>query len=331
MSLPLNANQAATISAEASAFLRAQPAFRLPRMLYPLVTSPARIPRFRAQFQSGEDIVEEKLVRDHGLRLEPTTIAGVPVLIVHPRQLADGLENAIVFNVHGGGFVMGTARERTALLTAAEMGIRVYSVDYALAPEARYPVAIEQCLAVYRALIEELSTDAIVATSSSAGGQILLTVINRALREGLHMPAALGLFTPAADISGNGDSPRFNNGRDLQPTELAMQMMRRSYLVDADPMDPDVSPLYAHYTTATPPTIITSGTRDMLMSNAVRLYWKLREADVETELLISEGMWHGFNWEPDVPEAIRARRIVQAFLRSHLLSAAKRCGEEVQA
>ena len=82
--------------------------------------------------------------------------------------------------------------------------------------------------------------------------------------------------------------------------------------------DPAVSPIYASYDSGFPPTVINTGTRDSLMSNSVRLFWVLREAGADVELLVSEGMWHGFNWEPALPEAVRARAAVYDFLRSRL-------------
>jgi epsilon-lactone hydrolase len=93
----------------------------------------------------------ERLIAERDLRLEPTKIAGMDVLIVDPPVYAPGLEDVVVFNVHGGGLVMGTVGG-TALLTASEFGMRVYSVDYTLSLEALFPTAIEQSLAVYAEL-----------------------------------------------------------------------------------------------------------------------------------------------------------------------------------
>ncbi len=84
--------------------------------------------------------------------------------------------------------------------------------------------------------------------------------------------------------------------------------------IEQDVKDPLYSPVYAQYNALFPRTVITVGTRDFALSNGVRFYWKLRDAGVEVELLISEGMWHGFNWEADMPEALQSRAAVLEFL-----------------
>lgn len=320
MAIKNAAGQAATMSAEAAAFLRQVPSLKIPSFLIPALTSTSMARRFRRQFQAGEDEIEQSLISRYQLKLEPTVIAGVPVLVVTPPCIRPELEDALAFNVHGGGFMMGTARERTALLMAHELGIRVYSVDYTLAPEARFPVALDQCLAVYTQLVAEHSPTRIVAVSSSSGGSLLLGMLHKGRAQQLPMVAALGLFTPAADISGDGDSGVANSGRDLQTMAMARGFARH-YIGEADPRDPLVSPIYGTFDAIFPPTILTTGTRDILASNAIRLYWKLRDAGVPVELRISEGMWHGYNWEPALPEAVRVRRDVTDFLTSHLAPA----------
>ncbi|KAL7905035.1 Alpha/Beta hydrolase protein [Trichoderma velutinum] len=213
---------------------------------------------------------------------------------------------------------MGTARERTALMIAGELGLTVYSVDYSLSPEVKYPIAIEQCLTVYREMIVKFGAKNIVGLSSSAGGQIMLSLIVRAQREGLELPAALAFYTPNTDLSGAGDSNVFNDGRDLVSNDVVVGAMSALYAGGVDLKDELLSPIYAELSGPFPPTVINTGTRDLNMSQCVRLYWKLREAGGKTELLVSEGMWHGFNWELELPEGIRARKAVYSFIRNVL-------------
>lgn len=139
MALPVNERQAATMSPEAAAFLQNRPSLSGPPSLYADIANPAQVPIFRAHFQEQEDIIEEKIIADHGLVIEHGTIGGVPVIIVRPRHTAPEMRGKAGFNIHGGGFTIGTGRERTALLTAAELGATVYSADYTLSPEAPSP------------------------------------------------------------------------------------------------------------------------------------------------------------------------------------------------
>jgi len=318
MGLPLDENQAVTLSTAAQAFLRAAPAIRLPQFLYRFLTRPAKVAGIRAQFQAGEDKVEEALIKQHGLRLERLVVAGVPVLVITPPRVADDMRDVVVLNIHGGGFVMGTARDRTALLTAAEMRVPVWSIDYDLAPEAKFPLAIHQCLAVYKAMAATRDARRIVGVSSSSGGQLILAMLQIAHADLVALPGALVLYTPASDISGAGDSVRANDGRDVVPFRMSLALLEQNYLDGADPLDPRVSPLYADYPATFPPTVISTGTRDLLLSNSTRLYWKLRAAGVTSELLVTEGGWHGHNWEPELDEGKRMRAAVYEFVRAQM-------------
>jgi epsilon-lactone hydrolase len=147
---------------------------------------------------------------------------------------------------------------------------------------------------------------------------LMLEVLIRAQNLGLPMIKAQVLFTPGADISGNGDSGFANGDRDVATTSLSVRLINTFYLGKASPMDSLVSPLYATYAASFPPSVITTGTRDYLLSNGVRLFWKLRDAGVETQLFVSEGMWHGYNWEIDLPEAVRVRSAAMGFLNAQL-------------
>ncbi len=323
MALRNTKNQAATMSPEAVKYLAAVPHPWMPGFLLPTLTGPRQIPRFRKAFQAGEDVIEEALIARYSLTLEKTTINDVPVLIIRPKTITPGNENALLMNIHGGGFVMGTARERTALLMAAEIGITVYSIDYTLAPEAKYPLALNQCFAVYEEVVTHFDPKQIVGVSSSSGGALMLAVVLKAQKLHLPMLKALGMFTPAGDISGVGDSAVSNNRRDVQSADMALAIVRQNYVGDMNPRDPGISPLNDTFDPDFPPTIITTGTRDIMLSNGVRLYWKLKEINVPVELLVSEGMWHGFNWEPDLPEAMRTRKIVVDFLNSQIRTASR--------
>src|SRR5713226_1086181 len=177
MALRNTKKQAATMSPEAVKYLAAVPHAGTPRLPLPTLTGPRRIPRFRKAFQAGEEVIEEALIARYSLTLEKTTINDVPVLIIRPKTIAPGNEHALLLNIHGGGFVMGTARERTALLMAAEVGITVYSIDYTLAPEAHYPLALNQCLAVYKEVVTHFDPKQVVGVSSSSGGALMLAVV----------------------------------------------------------------------------------------------------------------------------------------------------------
>jgi acetyl esterase/lipase len=296
--------QEATISPEAVAFIKNITALD--------TSSDASVDGWRKAFQAHEDVIEESLVKRFDLRLTHTVLEGVPVLVIDPPTVKPEMEGKACFNIHGGSFVLGTGRERNALLTAGEYGVRVYSVEYTLSPEAHFPVAIEQCLSVYRRLVADIDAENIFGQSSSAGGQIMLSMLFRVQQERLPMMKAAVFYTPAVDLTSSGDSSIFNDGRDVISVAALKHCAQQVYLGPSiDPKDLLASPIYADLTPDFPQSIITTGTRDILLSHSVRLYWKVRELGVPVELLVSEGMWHGYHWESELPEAIRVRASTQ--------------------
>jgi monoterpene epsilon-lactone hydrolase len=307
--------QKASISPEAAGFLSKIPKIPFAGILSSYLASPRRINGLRNDMAAKMSPNEEDLIARHKLNVTPTKVANISVLIIEPSSLSSEHESKILLKFFGGGFVMGSARERAALLMGAEMGIRVYSVEYSKAPEARYPVARDEALAVYRQQVSQFGAKNIYGMGSSAGAQILVSMLLVARLEKIPMPARLFLCTPALDLSGAGDSLVSNEGRDVMPASFLSAIVQQNYQPDGlELTDPLYSPIYAEYDSSFPPTVISVGTRDLCLSNGVRMYWKLRESGVVVELLISEGMWHGFNWNETVPEAIRLRKAFREFL-----------------
>ncbi|KAF4339007.1 hypothetical protein FBEOM_7094 [Fusarium beomiforme] len=320
----LTDGQKATLSPEAVEFLSKIRHPPLANTLSSFITSPCRVPGLRQGFIEKTAPGEAALIEKHNIQITETLIAGIPVVVIEPSLIKPEKEKKILFNVFGGAFIMGSPRDRAALTMAVELGVRVYSVDYTKSPEAKYPEARDQCLAVYRELIQTgpsgtdpIDPSDIFAMGCSSGAQTLVSMLLVAKQKGLPMPTAgMYLCTPALDLSGAGDSMVFNSlGRDIMPVSLLTGMVSQNYAPEGiDVKDPLYSPIYAEYDPSFPPTVITVGTRDFALSHGIRFYWKLREAGVKVELLVSEGMWHGFNWDPVIPESIRARAAVIKFL-----------------
>jgi epsilon-lactone hydrolase len=311
----LTPGQVASISPEGVDFINNIRMVPFANLISPFLASSGRINGLRESVSAKTTPIEEGLIEKHKHKITTVTIANVPVVVIEPPIIKPGNEKKILLNFFGGGFVMGHARERAALLMAVEMGIRVYSVSYSKSPEVRYPVARDEGVSVYRELVRKVEPKNIYGMGSSSGAQLLMSMLLVARQDGLPMPARLYLCTPAVDLSGAGDSLVSNDGRDVMPAALLSAMVTRNYKPDGiDATDQFYSPLYAQYDSQFPPTVITVGTRDVCLSNGVRMYWKLREAGVEVELLVGEGMWHGYNWDENMPEAVSTRKAVREFL-----------------
>lgn len=94
-----------------------------------------------------------------------------------------------------------------------------------------------------------------------------------------------------------------------------------AYAGGRDPKDPLISPVYGIYRPGFPPTLITSGTRDLLLGDCARLSTALRLAGVDVHLHVWEGLWHVFEWDPEITEAELSLDEIAAFLGRH-----QRCG-----
>lgn len=228
----------------------------------------------RKQFQDGEDKVELDLIKRHHLKIEPVTYNNVPGLKITPENVIAG-QGAIV-NIHGGGFIMGTARDRNGLLAATETHLPVYSVNYTLSPEAAAPIALEEAQNFYAGVVNELGEQPVRVMGSSAGSTIAASMLVRAHAAGLKMPQVAILFCPALDISGDGDSTVFDSRRDAMSVHLSMRLAK-TYIDKKDPHDPNLSPMYAEIGAWFPATYMTTGTRDMMISNVLRFTDKLKK------------------------------------------------------
>ena len=264
----------------------------------------------REQARLRTPVVNEMAER-LGVLAAKEDLAAVPVVTVRAEDCRD---DAFALYVHGGGFTGGMPRDMTSVLMAAELRIPVFSVDYSHAPEQVFPTALEQVLRAW----EKLSATGRpgVAFGVSAGANLLLGAMQERRRLGGALPAALGLFSPWVDLAGDGDSRRFNDGRDpVLRWADQLEIAATAYVGEASVRNPLVSPIHAAYGPWLPPTLITSGTRDLFLSDCVRLARRMRRAGASTARLeVWEEMWHAFNTQPHLPEAAEARAEMRAFL-----------------
>ena len=156
---------------------------------------------------------------------------------------------------------------------------RVVYADYRMAPDFPYPAAIDDAMAVYRELLKRRPAESIGVFGTSTGGAMTLILALRAKDEGLPLPAALAAGTPWAQINEVGDSYVTNEGVDnvLVSYHGWLEGAARLYAAGHDMEDPYLSPVNGDVR-GFPPTLLTSGTRDLFLSNTVRMHLKLRQA-----------------------------------------------------
>jgi len=256
------------------------------------------------------------------VKIEPSTIDGVKVFIVTPDEIPPENRNRMLLHIHGGcyAFFPGEAGATEAITMAGLEHFKVISVDYRMPPEAYFPAAIDDVLTVYKALLRTTDSKKMAIFGTSAGGALTLEVILRAKEQGVTLPAAISAGSPMADATKTGDSFYTNDMVDnvLVSPDGFCDAATVVYAHGHDLKDPLISPVYGDMH-GFPPTILTSGTRDLLLSNTVRVHRALRAAGIEAQLEVYEGQAHAqYTFDDRLPETAVAFGEIAEFFDKHL-------------
>ncbi len=256
-------------------------------------------------------------LRTRGLDVRPSGYPGVPGEWVAPPVE----RHAVLLYMHGGGFVScsaATHRPITAGL-ARLTPAHVFAVDYRLAPEHRYPAALDDVMAAYACVLDDIGDPARVAVAGdSAGGNLVFGLMLRARDAGLPLPACAVALSPWLDLTGSSPSVGENNGRcamfrpgNFAEFAAACTGSREPPAGYCAPLTLDLSSL--------PPVLLQVGKDELLRDDAVRAHELIRQADGDSTLEIYAGVFHGWHMlDGFVPEARQALAAAARFVGSHL-------------
>lgn len=252
-------------------------------------------------------------VSDLPVEASERTFGDVTVHVLRAPGTPEG--GPLYLDIHGGALVSGGGElcRATGAMAALSYGMEVWAVDYRMPPLHPFPTPLDDCLTAYRALLEERPADQAFVGGSSAGGNLAAALVLRAKQEGLPLPKALVLHSPEVDLTESGDTFVTNLGIDssLGPVLPVNQL----YAGGHDLADPLLSPLFGDLT-GFPPTLLISGTRDLFLSNTVRMHRALLAAGAEAELHVWEALPHAGGGGSS-PEDAERRDQVRAFLDKH--------------
>ena len=243
-------------------------------------------------------------------------VGGVPVVTVETPAHDPA---RVLLYLHGGAYVIGSAADAAGL--AAEVsrrtGARAVCVDYRLAPEHPFPAAVDDALAVYRALLDDGTPSSSIAfVGESAGGGLVAATLVAAKDAGLPQPSSAAVFSPWADLSVSGDSAVSKAALDASLTPEGLRTRARDYLRDTDPTTPHASPVFADLT-GLAPLFIQVGSYEILLDDAVRLAARAAEHDVHVELQVWPQVPHVFQaFASLLDEGAAALDAAGAFIRA---------------
>jgi acetyl esterase/lipase len=274
-------------------------------------------------WDEGGAAVARTLANKNGATYEPMEVAGVPCYLVTPREIGERFKDRWLVHLHGGAFVLngGEACVAEAIWVATACKARVLSIDYRRPPVHPFPAAIEDAVAVWKAVIERQEAAGTALFGTSAGGNLTLATTFKLKELGLPLPGALFAGTPTTDFGKIGDTWYTFEGLDpLGRYDGFVGACFESYVPSGDTSSPLISPVRGD-PRGFPPTILISGTRDLLLSDTVRMHRVLRGAGVEAQLHVYEGQSHADYITGDLvdaPESRDAQAEIFRFFDEHL-------------
>ena len=308
------------LSAEGKAYLAEHlHQVQLPEMLIQV----NGVPPLLAGYLARQRILYPVLQRD-------IRIAGVHAYEFLPK---DGISlrnrRRVLIDLHGGGFsgCWPGCGELESIPIASLGHIRIVSLDYRESPEFRFPAASEDVASVYKELLKTYRPRDIGIYGCSAGGMLTAMSVAWLQRHALPRPGAVGILcagavsVAATGFGGDADYTALPLGEGRMSLDPAAATPRGDtkkpglqYLENTDPTDPLVAPASSPAVLAKfPSTLIVTGTRGFELSSAVYTHSQMVRYGVDAELHVWEGMFHGFFYNPDVPESKDCYAVIVKF------------------
>ena len=198
--------------------------------------------------------------------------------------------------------------------------IKVVSVYYRLAPENPFPAAVEDVVAVYRELLKTYKPRDIGIFGTSAGAALTAEVTAQLKQSSIPLPGALGMFSIHPDYSRVTDSLELFTldgfAGDLRPSDPD-HPPADPYVGKTNPKDPVLSPLFADLKNW-PPSLLITGTRDLLLSDTAMFHVALLRAGNDAQLVVYEAMPHAFWYHFQLPETQEALLLMAKFFNDKL-------------
>jgi acetyl esterase/lipase len=226
-----------------------------------------------------------------------------------------------ILYLHGGGYIAGVPETYRSMVgtVCRELDADAFLARYRLAPEHRYPAALEDAVAAYRMMLGR-GTDPrrIAVVGDSAGGGLALATVQRLRDEGDPMPAAVVALSPFADLTCTSASMSRFDGVDAMLTKRQLEFGAAAYLGGTDAATPGASPVFGDFA-GFPPLLLTAADDELLLDDSLTVADRAERAGVSVELIQRSGVLHVWPMLHTVlPEAKADLARIVGFLRSNL-------------
>ncbi|MBW8815945.1 MAG: alpha/beta hydrolase [Caulobacterales bacterium] len=271
-----------------------------------------------AERRAAMDALGEMGALPVGCFHEPLTLSGVRCERVVPQGAVAG--RALLY-LHGGAYTAGSPRSHRPLVARLAEAARTvaFAPDYRLGPEHRFPAAVEDAVAVYRALLAQgTEPSSLVVAGDSAGGGLAMALALALKGADLPQPAGFFVISPWADLTQSGASYRTKAETDPMISKAGLDENALAYIGGLDRRDPLASPVFGDFE-GVAPVLIQTGSEEALLSDSVTLADVLAHARVEVRLEVWPEMIHVFQaWGAALQAARRAIRDAGAWMEARL-------------
>ena len=247
------------------------------------------------------------------VNVEKVRVGDINCAMLTPKE---ELSSGVVLYLHGGGYVAGNLDYALgfASMLAVKCGIRVFTVEYRLAPEHPYPTALDDVMDAYGHLLSSGYEPARIALcGESAGGGLCYALCQKLRDKARTIPAGIIAISPWTDLSLSSESYELNKKIDPYMSIERLKYFADAYVYGAtyesgkmlpvtnpDPeddrqrkRDPRISPLFDTMEKM-PESLIFVGSDEIMYDDAVFMHDKLLCAGCKSEIVIAQDLWHGY-------------------------------------
>ena len=206
----------------------------------------------------------------------------------------DERRQGVILYLHGGGYTCGSLEyaKGFAATLADECGVRVFCAAYRLAPEHRYPAALDDALEAYEYLLKKgYPAGQILLCGESAGGGLIYALTLKLRETHLPLPCGLIAISPWSDLTQSGETYVTNYDADPSMTKELLDFYAKCYT--DTPESPYCSPLFGDLR-GFPPSLLFVGGDEVMLDDTRRLHDALKKAGCQSQMVVAPERWHAY-------------------------------------